>query len=396
MQIRNGSISLVGVPVDNLSMEDTLARIEAYIAEGGFHQIATANVNFLVNALRIPELHRVLSSCDVVVPDGMPLVWGSRLMGQPLQDRVCGSDLVPRLAELSHKKGYSIYFLGAREENSRRAVERLQQQYPNMRVAGRDCPLTVTLDSPENAAILERVRQANPDILLVAFGNPKQDLWLSRFRDQINVPVTMGIGGSLEMVAGFVQRAPRFLQKTGMEWLYRLVQEPRRLAGRYFRDFTGFFLPLGRQWASLALQGKPRTLTNLTLNHTGDVTVLRLEGGLSAQDMARICALLESDPDPRRHLLMEMSQIHYLGADALAVLLRLASLLHRHEGTVWLTGLSTRIAQMLSVSNAGHLLRSAKTSALVVERFPEPAVAGTYGRIPAQRLLHTEALRYQA
>ena len=396
MDIRNECVSLVGVPLDSMTMQDTVSRIEAFISEGGFHQIATANVNFLVNALRIPELHRVLSQCDLVVPDGVPLLWASRLVGQPLKERVTGVDLVPNLADLSQRKGYSIYFLGATEDNSSRAVDRLYEMYPGMNVAGRHCPPVVTLDGMDSIDIIRKINAAKPDILLVAFGNPKQDLWLARHRNAIKVPVAIGIGGTLEMIAGKVDRAPLWMQKCGLEWFYRVAQEPRRLAGRYIRDFSGLAVPLGQQVLGMVLQSSRRPLRDVTMIHYGGITLLRLEGGLQATDMERICDMLESDPDPRRHLLLDMTNVNYLGADALAILMRLASLIHRHEGTLWLTGLSEQMLQILRPSNAGHLLRTAKNSHVVVERFPSATRRGKYHGMHAHRLLHTEALRYQA
>jgi len=377
-------------------MDETLSRIESFIAEGGFHQVATANVNFLVNSMRIPELHRVLSGCDLVVPDGMPLVWASHLLGQPLKERVTGADLVPQLAELSQKKGYSIYFLGATEENSRIAVEHLQQQFPGIRVAGRHCPPVVTLDGLDSVDIIKRINAAKPDILLVAFGNPKQDLWLSRHRDKIQAKVAIGIGGTLEMIAGKVSRAPKAIQKIGLEWAYRVAQEPRRLAGRYARDFAGLFQPLLQQFVGTLLQASRKPLRSLGINHCGDVTLLRLEGGLVADDMQRIFNMLDADPEPRHHLLFDMSRINYIGPDAIAVLMRLASLVHRNEGTLWLTGLSPQLTQILRPSNAGHLLRTAKSSDAVVERFPSIGGREKYHGSHAHRLMHSEALRSQA
>jgi N-acetylglucosaminyldiphosphoundecaprenol N-acetyl-beta-D-mannosaminyltransferase len=198
------------------------------------------------------------------------------------------------------------------------------------------------------------------------------------------------------MLAGFVNRAPGWIQRNGLEWLYRVIQEPRRLAGRYARDFANLFLPLGQQVLAMFLQGPRKSLSNLTINHCGDLTLLRLEGGLTADDMERVCALLESDPEPRHHLLLDLNRVTYLGPDALAILMRLASLMHRHEGTLWLTGLSHQIARMLRPSNAGHLLRTAKSSDVVVERFPAINSPEKYQGKHADRLLYTEALRYQA
>jgi len=222
----------LGVPVDNVSMEEALGRIEEFIAEGSCHQIATANVDYLVHAKKDSEYQQILCMCDMVVADGMPLVWASRLFGAPLKERVTGSDLVPRLAALSAKKGYGIFLLGATPEVSRRAEERLTSQYPGVRIVGRFSPPMRPLEELDDEEILREIERAAPDILLVAFGSPKQEKWIHRNRARLRVPVCIGVGGTLDFVAGAVPRAPRWMQISGLEWAYRIWAEPRRLAGR--------------------------------------------------------------------------------------------------------------------------------------------------------------------
>src|ERR1700756_5013050 len=134
------SVAVLGVPINNVTMDEAVRIIEDKIESGGCHQVATANVDFLMNAIHDPELQNILCSCSLVVPDGMPILWSARLMGARLKERVCGIDLVPRLAELSARRGYSIYLLGASERSSQRAAEVLQERYPGLRIAGRYSP----------------------------------------------------------------------------------------------------------------------------------------------------------------------------------------------------------------------------------------------------------------
>src|SRR5215469_9547109 len=230
------SVAVLGVPFNNVTMDEAVKIIEEKIEGGGYHQVATANVDFLMHAIHDKELRDILCACSLVVPDGMPILWSARLMGSPLKERVCGIDLVPRLAELSARRGYSIYLLGASDKSSQRAAEILEERYPGLRIAGRYSPPVRPLEQMNHEEILERIELARPDILLVAFGNPKQEKWLSMHRNRLRVPVSIGIGGSLDMIAGKLTRAPRWIQKCGMEWLFRAAQEPRRLARRYVVD----------------------------------------------------------------------------------------------------------------------------------------------------------------
>ena len=172
------SVAVLGVPFDNVTMHEAMDLIEEKIEEQGFHQVATANVDFIVNAIHDESLQEMLCSCDLVVPDGMPIVWASRLMGSKLKERVSGVDLIPRLAELASKRRYGIYLLGATERSSRRASEVLKKRFPKLRIVGRHCPPVSPLAEMDHDAILRRIERAQPDILLVAMGHPKQEQWL--------------------------------------------------------------------------------------------------------------------------------------------------------------------------------------------------------------------------
>src|SRR5271156_529538 len=261
--LNNGSVAILGVPIDNVTMQQVLGAIEASIDEGGFHQIATANVDFLINSIHDLELKEILSACFLVLPDGMPLVWASRLMGASLQERVSGADLVPRLIELAELRNYSIFLLGSSEASSRGATQWIGQHYPKARVVGRYCPAFAELEEMDHEDILLQIEAAHPDILLVAFGSPKQEKWLAMHRHRLRVPVCIGVGGSLDLLAGLLPRAPLWMQRSGLEWFFRICLEPARLSLRYARDAYGLARYMTVPLAATAAQKKRLSLNSL-------------------------------------------------------------------------------------------------------------------------------------
>jgi len=242
---------VLGVPVDNMTMEEALDRCDEFVAigraTGRTHQIATVNADFVVNSLHDPELQRILQEADMSTADGMPLVWGSRLLGGSMRGRVTGADMVPALARRASEKGYSIFFLGAREGIAAKAAAILQQRNPGMKIAGVLSPPPQPILEMDHA-VVDAVKAAQPDILLVAFGNPKQEKWIRMHAHELQVPICIGVGGTFDMIVGVTKRAPAWVQKVGLEWAYRLSQEPRRLAKRYLHDFGYFGYFFARQW----------------------------------------------------------------------------------------------------------------------------------------------------
>jgi N-acetylglucosaminyldiphosphoundecaprenol N-acetyl-beta-D-mannosaminyltransferase len=236
-------ISVLGLPLDSLTANETVEAIEGLILSGGTHQVATANLDFWLNSLADRHLHRIIAGCSLVLPDGMPLVWVSKLLGCPLAERVTGVDMVPRLADLSVRKGYGIYLLGGKGDVAERAKKLLEARFPGVHIVGTFAPTEEEMARLDHSEILDRIHLAKPDILLVALGNPKQEKWIWMHRKRLGVPVAMGVGGSFEILVGDVVRAPRWIQKCGLEWAMRFVQEPARLGPRYIRDFVG----LGRK-----------------------------------------------------------------------------------------------------------------------------------------------------
>jgi len=242
------SLSILGVPFDNVTTDQTLEAISGMIASRRPHYIATANVDFTALALYDEELRRILLDAHLVVCDGMPLVWASHWLGNALPERVAGSDLVPKLLAIAEEKNWSVFFLGGQKEVATMAVQKVRELHPKLRIAGVLSPPFKPLHEMDHAAICAEIRTSAPDLLFVSFGCPKQEKWIAMNYQRAGAPVTIGVGATIDFLAGHMQRAPLWMQKTGLEWLYRLLQEPRRLFKRYATDFVVFGLTIGKQW----------------------------------------------------------------------------------------------------------------------------------------------------
>lgn len=236
------STVLAGIRVDSIDLASAVDLIASAVEERSPVQIATVNLDFLVRAQRSDELRTVLNRSELNVADGMPVVWLSRLAGRPLSGRTAGSDLVPLAMSRLAEKGARVFLLGGEDAVAIAAAQRLVDANPGLVIAGHCEPPRGDIDRMPNRSIVQLIRAARPDVLLVALGNPKQELWIARHRDLLDVSVAIGVGCTLDLIAGKSRRAPRWMQKTGLEWLFRVAQEPRRLFARYVRD--GIWLTL--------------------------------------------------------------------------------------------------------------------------------------------------------
>ena len=344
------SVAVLGVPFNNVTMDEAVKIIEEKIDGGGFHQVATANVDFLMHAIHDQELQNILCSCSLVVPDGMPILWSARLMGSKLKERVCGIDLVPRLAELAARRGYRVYLLGASEKSSQRASEQLQKSYPGLCIVGRYSPPSRPLEEMNHEEILQRIEQARPDILLVAFGNPKQEKWLSMHRDRLKVPVSIGIGGSLDMIAGKLTRAPRWMQKSGMEWFFRAVQEPRRLIGRYISDAITLGRYLPQQMAATASQPRTSGPSNIFSNRVGNTEIITIQGNLTGRLLADFERYTRNATDAGMHIVLNMAESGYFGPNTLGSLVQLMTSMQRRKLHLWLAEMRPHLVRLLRSS----------------------------------------------
>ncbi|MEO5958814.1 MAG: WecB/TagA/CpsF family glycosyltransferase, partial [Opitutaceae bacterium] len=247
-------MSVLGVPFDNVTIAEAVTRIDRMVASRQPHYVATANVDFLMQAHHDVELRRILLEADLLLCDGTPLVWASHLLGNPLHERVAGSDLAPSLIRHAAAKGHRIFFLGAAPGVAAAAADRLRKEFPTLNIVGAYAPSYAELLAMDHPEITRRIREAQPDILLVSFGCPKQEKWIAMHYRSLGVPVSIGVGATLDFLAGRVRRAPAWMRRSGTEWIFRLLQEPRRLYRRYVRDLAFFFPTLVRQWWRLTLR----------------------------------------------------------------------------------------------------------------------------------------------
>jgi N-acetylglucosaminyldiphosphoundecaprenol N-acetyl-beta-D-mannosaminyltransferase len=231
-------ITLMGCQIDNLSMEDTLGRIEGFIHSGKPHQHVVVNVDKLVKASRDAELRKIINDCALINVDGMPVVWASRLLGKPLKERVAGVDLFEALMRRAGEKGWRVFLLGAREEVVSAVADTYQRKYPRLVLAG--YRNGYWKGEAEERAVVEQIRDSRADLLFVAISSPKKEQFLGRYQAEMKIPFAMGVGGTFDVAIGRVKRAPRWMQKSGLEWFYRFLQEPRRMFRRYFIDDMAF------------------------------------------------------------------------------------------------------------------------------------------------------------
>ena len=357
----NNTVALFGLPITDVTMAEAVVRIEAKILSGETHQIATANLDFARNALRDNHLQRVICECSMVLPDGAPMLWASRLFGKPLKERVTGVDLVPRLAKLSAEKGYGIYLLGSDEANSLAATRVLERDYPGVRIVGRYSPMIAPLHAMDDSELLERIEAARPDILLVAFGNPKQEIWIHRNRKRLDVPVSIGIGGSLDMIAGSLKRAPEWVQMLQLEWLFRMLQEPGRLLPRYAHDAAALIrhLPMGLAVNRLQpVQAEARHLRVLVRN---GVRVVSTPETLTGD----ICPMLTREAKvaaaAAQMMIIDMSATTRIEADGMGCLLESRRVVLAEGLWIWLTGTTASVRRVLQFSALLDLFRLAET-----------------------------------
>jgi len=218
-------VYILDVGVDNLTEEEALQRIGEFIESGTPHQVVTVNPEFLVVAQENSQFKRVLVEADLAVPDGVGLLWAARLLGKPLKGRITGVELVTSLAGLAERRGYRVFLLGAGEGIAQAAAKVLQGDHPKLLIAD---TYAGSPSPEEEEEIVERIRAAEPHMLLVAYGFPQQDIWIRRNMSRMNVPMSMGVGGAFDYISGSVKRAPAWMRRFGLEWLYRLMQQPWR------------------------------------------------------------------------------------------------------------------------------------------------------------------------
>lgn len=240
MRVRFGTLW-----VDAVRFDEALARIEALVDAKAGGVVFTPNVDHVVVAEREPRLRAAYARCELSLADGQPLVWTSGLLGLRLPQKVSGSDVLRPVFALAARRRYRVYLLGAAPGVVEEAAAKLKTE-DGLEVCGLESPRIGLSASPDEDAIVERIRAARPDVLLVFLGAPKAEMFLDRVRDRLGPVLSVSLGASLDFYVGRVRRAPRWMQRVGLEWFYRLAQEPRRLAKRYLVDDVAFLGILAR------------------------------------------------------------------------------------------------------------------------------------------------------
>jgi len=242
---------VLGCAIDRLDMDETLDAVEQVIASGRFTQHMSINAAKLVTMHDDAKMREIIAGCGLVNADGQSVVWASKLLGDPLPERVAGIDLMGALLGLAEQRGHRVYFLGARAEVLETALERICELHPDLRIAGaRDGYFT----DDEAAEVCAAIHGSHADLLFVAMTSPRKEYFLGEYGPSLGVPFVMGVGGSIDVIAGVTRRAPVAWQRLGIEWLFRLLQEPRRMFKRYALTNTRFALLVGRGLLSRTLR----------------------------------------------------------------------------------------------------------------------------------------------
>lgn len=237
----NKRINLFDLPVDSITMEETLLTIEKSIDNKKPLHHVVVNAAKMVNAQKNIDLRKSIVNCDIINADGQAVVWASKILRKPLPERVAGIDIMENLVKLAKKKNYKIFFLGAKEEVVTRVVDRYKAEYGEKIIAGYR---NGYFSKEQELEVARDISLAKPDILFVAISSPKKEIFLNTYKNHIKAPFIMGVGGSFDVVSGLVKRAPLWMQKNGLEWAYRIYQEPRRMWKRYLLTNSKFIFLL--------------------------------------------------------------------------------------------------------------------------------------------------------
>jgi N-acetylglucosaminyldiphosphoundecaprenol N-acetyl-beta-D-mannosaminyltransferase len=251
-------VDVVGVPLDVIDYEQTLEWMDAMVAERRRGYVCVCNVHTVMASREDPDLRAALMSSALNVPDGQPLVWALSALGHPLPDRVYGPELMARAcARAAATTGHRVYLYGGRDQDALMTLgQSLRRRFPGLNIVGAYAPPFRPLTLEEQAAVVADINDSEADVVWVGIGVPKQEKWMASLRPSLEAPLLLGVGAAFDFLAGLVPQAPPMLQKAGLEWAYRLVQEPRRLWRRYLRYNPRFVVAFARQLAAHRAAGE--------------------------------------------------------------------------------------------------------------------------------------------
>jgi len=229
MQKDNDKLEILGVGIDPIAMDEALQKLDDMILERKQNYVCVCSNHGIMESQKDDRLREIINSSQMATPDGMSIVWTCKLFGHSQVNRVCGTELMLAFSELSAKKGYTQFYYGGAEGVPEKLAENLCKKYPGLKVVGTYSPPFRPLTKEEDDAIVEMINELNPDVIWVGLGLPKQEFWINDHLGRINSPVMIGVGAAFDFISGKVKRAPEWMQRSGLEWLYRLSQEPKRL-----------------------------------------------------------------------------------------------------------------------------------------------------------------------
>ncbi|PGW34034.1 glycosyltransferase [Bacillus cereus] len=239
------TVKLFNCDVASLNLNETLEQIEQIINTKNYTQHVVINAGKVVLMQDNERLREIVQGCNFINADGQSIVWAAKLLGRPLPERVTGIDIMEELVKKSAEKGYRIFFFGAKEEVVTKTMEHYQTLYPSLQVAGYR---NGYFKEDEEQEVVEQIRESKADVLFVAFSSPAKEYFLNKYGPNLNVPFCMGVGGSFDVIAGITERAPVWMQKSGLEWFYRFIQEPGRMWKRYLVGNSRFLALLYKEW----------------------------------------------------------------------------------------------------------------------------------------------------
>ncbi|RYD38514.1 MAG: WecB/TagA/CpsF family glycosyltransferase [Verrucomicrobiaceae bacterium] len=392
-------VVMMGVPFDQVTTPQALGLIEEMIASGRPHMLATANVDFLAQVQVDAPLREILLNTDLVVCDGTPLVWLSRWLGDPLPERVAGSDMVPLLFNLASEKGYRVYFLGGREEVMQLGLKNIRERWPELKIAGAWSPPFSSIEKMDHEGILRRLHEAAPDILLVSFGCPKQEKWIAMNLHKAGIPVSVGVGASIDFIAGTYKRAPMWMRKVGLEWFFRVLQEPKRLAGRYWRDIRivapGILRQLwqmrGRGFFQRRHTGIPRSAaeslespeTTVSEPAAPPVELLRLPERLDALSARETELWTAAENTPHDWIIADASETQFIDSTGTGKLVRFARGCRERGGQCILAAPGPLVLQTLALMRLKEYFVIAESMEEALKLVPRTAAQAAAGPVPA-------------
>ena len=250
-------VKIGNILIDNLTMVEAVKKIESLIQLGEPSYVVTPNVDHLIRLQKDKFFFQIYEKANLILADGMPLLWAAKFFSTPLKEKISGSDLFPELCKMSAEKNYRLFFIGGRPNAALITSNKMREKYNGIKIVGTySPPFGFEKSEYENKKIRDLIIKSKPDILFVGLGSPKQEIWIKNHSNELKVPVSIGIGVTFEFFSGMVRRAPKWMQKCGLEWLWRLMMEPRRLWVRYVVDDMPFL--------KLVLEQKFKRTSNYT------------------------------------------------------------------------------------------------------------------------------------